>query len=159
MVAESSTLQPSVSHFDDVAVGLDQPQTAGEQISFAARAGETYVFTKYVSYATAIEKQAQASFEYPPAPVPDRPSHANLREALQRCRACDLWEGATQAVLGEGAWDSEVMMVGEQPGRSARGSRGGPRSDSYQRPERLNVRGHKILPIGGHGNPRGLHPN
>ena len=61
-------------------------------------------------------KQAQASFEYPPAPVPDQPSHANLREAVQTCRACDLWEGATQAVLGEGARDAEVMMVGEQPG-------------------------------------------
>jgi uracil-DNA glycosylase len=39
-----------------------------------------------------------------------------LREAVQTCRACDLYEGATQAVIGEGALHAEVMMVGEQPG-------------------------------------------
>lgn len=49
------------------------------------------------------------------APVPDRPSRSNLREAVQRCRACELWQGATQAVIGEGAPDAEVMLVGEQP--------------------------------------------
>jgi uracil-DNA glycosylase len=37
------------------------------------------------------------------APVPARPSVSNLRTALQECRACDLWEGATQAVMGEGS--------------------------------------------------------
>lgn len=54
--------------------------------------------------------------EYPPAPVPEKPSLTNLDEAVQACRACDLWEGATQAVIGEGAGDAEVMLVGEQPG-------------------------------------------
>jgi uracil-DNA glycosylase len=39
-----------------------------------------------------------------------------LREDVDACRACDLWEGATQAVMGEGAPDAEVMFVGEQPG-------------------------------------------
>jgi hypothetical protein len=48
--------------------------------------------------------------------VPARPSRANLREAVQGCRACELWRGATQAVSGEGARDAEVMLVGEQPG-------------------------------------------
>jgi uracil-DNA glycosylase family protein len=52
----------------------------------------------------------------PPAPVPDRPTQAKLREAVQRCRACDLWEGATQPVIGEGARRANVMFVGEQPG-------------------------------------------
>ena len=32
------------------------------------------------------------------------------------CRACELWEGATQAVMGEGVREAEVMFVGEQPG-------------------------------------------
>jgi DNA polymerase len=32
------------------------------------------------------------------------------------CRACDLWEGATQAVMGEGARRAHLMLVGEQPG-------------------------------------------
>jgi uracil-DNA glycosylase len=52
----------------------------------------------------------------PPAPVPSRPSRANLRGAVQGCRACDLWEGATQAVMGEGAAHASLMLVGEQPG-------------------------------------------
>ena len=33
-----------------------------------------------------------------------------------RCRACPLWERATQAVCGEGAAKGGVMLVGEQPG-------------------------------------------
>ena len=32
------------------------------------------------------------------------------------CRACPLWERATQTVFGEGAAGSDVMLVGEQPG-------------------------------------------
>ena len=39
-----------------------------------------------------------------------------LRDEVRTCRACELWEGATQAVVGEGARDAEVMFVGEQPG-------------------------------------------
>jgi uracil-DNA glycosylase len=39
-----------------------------------------------------------------------------MREAVQGCRACDLWEGATQAVMGEGARNASLMLVGEQPG-------------------------------------------
>jgi uracil-DNA glycosylase family protein len=48
--------------------------------------------------------------------VPDRPSLSNLRGAVEECRACDLWSGATQAVLGEGRARADVMLVGEQPG-------------------------------------------
>lgn len=54
--------------------------------------------------------------EYPPAPVPERPSLAALRRAVRDCRACDLYEGATQPVMGEGARAAAVMLVGEQPG-------------------------------------------
>jgi uracil-DNA glycosylase len=39
-----------------------------------------------------------------------------MRTAVQECRACDLWEGATQAVMGEGARDAALALVGEQPG-------------------------------------------
>jgi uracil-DNA glycosylase family protein len=52
----------------------------------------------------------------PPAPVPDRPTKRSLSAAVQECRACDLWEGATQAVMGEGATHASLMLVGEQPG-------------------------------------------
>jgi DNA polymerase len=32
------------------------------------------------------------------------------------CRACPLWEPATQTVFGEGPVDAAIMLVGEQPG-------------------------------------------
>ena len=54
--------------------------------------------------------------EYPPPPVPARPSAAAIRKALSVCRACDLWEPATQAVPGEGRRAARAMLVGEQPG-------------------------------------------
>ncbi|MBV8943457.1 MAG: UdgX family uracil-DNA binding protein, partial [Solirubrobacterales bacterium] len=52
----------------------------------------------------------------PPAPVPARPSLRALNKGVQRCRACDLWEGATQAVMGEGSLRASLVLVGEQPG-------------------------------------------
>src|SRR5438270_1037191 len=52
----------------------------------------------------------------PPPPIPRTLSEPALREALQGCRACDLWEGATQGVMGEGDEHASVMLVGEQPG-------------------------------------------
>jgi uracil-DNA glycosylase len=56
------------------------------------------------------------TLEHPHAPVPDHPSLARLREAVPGCRACDLWEGATQPVMGEGAAHASLVLVGEQPG-------------------------------------------
>lgn len=39
-----------------------------------------------------------------------------LRRQAADCRACDLWERATQTVFGDGPTDADVMLVGEQPG-------------------------------------------
>ncbi len=55
-----------------------------------------------------------------PAPAPatkgrvqvERPAPAELSQ----CRACPLWEHATQAVPGEGPPNARIMLVGEQPG-------------------------------------------
>jgi hypothetical protein len=44
-----------------------------------------------------------STLNLPPAAVPPSPSLKSLREAVRDCRACDPWEGATQAVMGEGA--------------------------------------------------------
>lgn len=52
----------------------------------------------------------------PAPPVPDRLTPGALQAAVQSCRACDLWEGATQGVMGEGAVHAQVVFVGEQPG-------------------------------------------
>jgi len=48
--------------------------------------------------------------------VPPRPTLPKLREAVQTCTACELYRGATQAVLGEGPAKARAMLVGEQPG-------------------------------------------
>src|SRR5207248_9558095 len=48
--------------------------------------------------------------------VPSRPSLPKLREAAAGCRACPLWEHATQTVFGAGSRSSVAMRVGEQPG-------------------------------------------
>ncbi len=39
-----------------------------------------------------------------------------LAEAARSCRACPLWEPATQTVFGEGAATARIVVVGEQPG-------------------------------------------
>ena len=45
---------------------------------------------------------------------------ANEIEALRRdaahCRACPLWQNATQTVFGEGPSEADIVFVGEQPG-------------------------------------------
>lgn len=48
--------------------------------------------------------------------VPARATLPQLAEAAQRCRGCELYRHATQAVLGEGPAAARVLMVGEQPG-------------------------------------------
>ncbi len=48
--------------------------------------------------------------------VPDTRSLDEVRAAAAGCQACPLWRTGTQTVFGEGARDSEVMFVGEQPG-------------------------------------------
>jgi len=40
----------------------------------------------------------------------------DVREAAAGCRACDLWQRATQTVFGSGPVPARLMLVGEQPG-------------------------------------------
>ncbi|WP_394821680.1 UdgX family uracil-DNA binding protein [Pendulispora albinea] len=56
--------------------------------------------------------------EQPAAPVPEDGTLDNLTDAAKGCRACPLWERATQTVFGRGPTGSRVMLVGEQPGDS-----------------------------------------
>ncbi|MEF2073073.1 UdgX family uracil-DNA binding protein [Consotaella aegiceratis] len=46
--------------------------------------------------------------------IPDTLDQA--REQARQCRACPLWEPATQTVFGRGPEDAPVIFVGEQPG-------------------------------------------
>ena len=48
--------------------------------------------------------------------VPNTTNLARLRAAVQKCKGCDLYKNATQAVFGEGPQHAHVMFVGEQPG-------------------------------------------
>jgi len=50
------------------------------------------------------------------ATVPDGVGLAGLRDAARDCRACELWEPATQTVFGVGPETARVVFVGEQPG-------------------------------------------
>jgi trehalose/maltose hydrolase-like predicted phosphorylase len=60
-VAESSTLRFSPRLRSDRAIGLSRPQTAGERITFTARAGRTYTFTKYIGVATSRDSAHPAA--------------------------------------------------------------------------------------------------
>jgi uracil-DNA glycosylase family protein len=56
------------------------------------------------------------SSENHPASVPDGVGLDGLRAAAAGCRACELWEPATQTVFGEGPETARIVFVGEQPG-------------------------------------------
>jgi DNA polymerase len=47
---------------------------------------------------------------------PPRTGKRKLAEAVQECRGCPLWRGASQAVFGEGPLKAGIVFVGEQPG-------------------------------------------
>ena len=68
-----------------------------------------------------LTREAAAPRRRIPAPAPTAPTVAadtldHLRDALKACRACELWQPATQAVAGEGPRDARTMLIGEQPG-------------------------------------------
>jgi uracil-DNA glycosylase len=48
--------------------------------------------------------------------VPESGGLAGLRTAAAGCRACELWEQATQTVFSAGPADARLVLVGEQPG-------------------------------------------
>jgi uracil-DNA glycosylase family protein len=48
--------------------------------------------------------------------IPEHPTLRALREGVQKCRGCDLYRYATQAVFGEGPLKARIALVGEQPG-------------------------------------------
>jgi DNA polymerase len=48
--------------------------------------------------------------------IPPNFTWQSLHDAAAGCRACPLWERATQTVFGEGGTKARVMFVGEQPG-------------------------------------------
>ncbi|MFL6127977.1 MAG: UdgX family uracil-DNA binding protein [Mycobacteriales bacterium] len=57
-----------------------------------------------------------ATQEFSLASPPTGVGLEGLRAAARGCRACPLWEPATQTVFGLGPADARVVLVGEQPG-------------------------------------------
>ena len=53
---------------------------------------------------------------HPAALVPTDAGLQTARLAAFGCRACELWENATQTVFGEGGPTAALALVGEQPG-------------------------------------------
>lgn len=49
-------------------------------------------------------------------PAPLVRSLDELRHEAASCKACPLWEPATQTVFGEGARHATIVFIGEQPG-------------------------------------------
>ena len=58
-------------------------------------------------------KKAQDSAE---SLIPEQLTLPGLQRAAADCRACDLWENATQTVFGAGKRSAKVLFIGEQPG-------------------------------------------
>jgi uracil-DNA glycosylase family protein len=61
---------------------------------------------------TAGEEEARSAAPF----VPNTTNIGRLGTAAQKCKGCDLYKNATQAVFGEGPQQAHVMFVGEQPG-------------------------------------------
>ena len=57
-----------------------------------------------------------ATTEFSVAKPPSGVGLDGVRKAAMQCRACPLWEPATQTVFGKGPADARVVFVGEQPG-------------------------------------------
>jgi uracil-DNA glycosylase len=57
-----------------------------------------------------------ASRTKPTDPAPPIRSLRGLAAAAQECKACPLYEDATQAVFGEGPAAAQIVLIGEQPG-------------------------------------------
>jgi uracil-DNA glycosylase len=73
--------------------------------------------------AAAVLRETSGGSSINPMSTEDRPAHVpvgvgleGLREAAAGCRACELWEPATQTVFGEGPETARIVLVGEQPG-------------------------------------------
>jgi DNA polymerase len=58
----------------------------------------------------------QPPLDHPALHVPPSAGLDAARREAAACKACDLWQRATQTVFGEGREHAPLMLVGEQPG-------------------------------------------
>jgi trehalose/maltose hydrolase-like predicted phosphorylase len=98
-VAESSTLRFSPTLVRDRTIAHKRSQTAGEQITFIARRGRTYTFTKYVAVVTSRDSKRPSSDAHA----------ASLQAARRGQRAVQSENGRAWA----GIWNSRVLVSGD----------------------------------------------
>ncbi|HJP76261.1 MAG TPA: discoidin domain-containing protein [Pseudonocardiaceae bacterium] len=120
-VTEAATLRydqgPGVR---DSAVGLDQPQSAGEKVDFTAQAGHTYRFTKYVAVATGSAHDTTARSESRNAARLGVPA-LSVENAVSWAR--DVWRGdivvpgrsALQTALRAGTYALYASIRADSP--------------------------------------------
>jgi DNA polymerase len=67
-----------------------------------------------------VAREPEPPRRHVPAPSPAIPAVGDgldaLHAAVRACRACPLWEPATQAVPGRGPHNARIVFIGEQPG-------------------------------------------
>ncbi len=90
---------------------LPEAAAIPELIRGAAARVATMVDTPVISPPKPARAAAPPTLDH----LPDTPLRQAALEAAA-CRACPLWEPATQTVFGEGPADARLMFVGEQPG-------------------------------------------
>jgi uracil-DNA glycosylase len=94
---------------------LPEAQLIPELVIDAARRLDTMV----TAAPTSPRKRFRSTSEATPASAAvdgDERSISQLARAARDCRACPLWEPATQTVFGEGRDDAQIVVIGEQPG-------------------------------------------
>src|SRR3954467_9506089 len=89
---------------------MSPSREAGTYFAAALVAQEGHVMRKAKPISDCPNTGTAAEF------VPAKMELPVLRAAVQRCKGCDLYCNATQAVFGEGPGTASVMFVGEQPG-------------------------------------------
>lgn len=80
-----------------------------------AKAAEDEMIERQASIPPSRHLRQAARQEIEPPPQ-NFASLAEIKDGLDACRRCPLYEMATQAVMGEGPEAADVMFVGEQPG-------------------------------------------
>jgi len=82
-----------------------------------AKAAEEEMIERMASIPSSKHAKRMERQEPVEAPIEDAfTSLADVTAGVDECRRCPLYEMATQAVMGEGPEEAEIMFVGEQPG-------------------------------------------
>lgn len=134
-VSEYQTLGFTPKRFGDFAVGLRRPQTAGERISFIARKGHTYTFTKYVGVVTSRDARHPASAARRAASTAARRGIGELARENKRAWAV-VWNGSID-VSGDSSLQTAIrantrdLYASVRPGAPDANGPSGLSSDGY----------------------------